>query len=565
MLTALCGHAQQQITRQEAINAAVNTMRYYGKQDITEKSVANVLTLGQGGPTLIYEVHFNSGESVLLSGNRACKPILGYVDGESEKGNTLLNRFEDLPDGMKFFLESYMEQISYCFTNNVDQSYAAEWKALQKFDNTKASYNVAVGPLLTTKWGQSYSNDVVHFDKHAYNHKVEEQHTSCGSTDSHCPAGCVAVALAQIIKKWGKTNDMPGGCYINYPYEWSEMPNELKVPKILNHYYYSDAYKKRRNAVSQLIRDCGILTRVDYCHLNGWYINEPRCSSGTFHTHVLEALEHFGYYHNDIAYKNDYPQQVWEDLLKDDLDKGYPVYYSGNRQNVQYEGHAFVCDGYDNNHLFHFNWGWNSSGGWFTTSPGSQQISFNLVQGAIYNIHPIDDDNCWPNIKFNCDKDFWNNQSFYASNLISNTNNNFIVNWGVDVSLYAKEIVLTSGFHAKSGSKFHAVILPCEQSKSEAVTRGSDMEESTGIIKEQQSSDFTLYPNPTTGLLNIYLGPEQGTIRQVSILNLFAKEVFKSNCVENGAINVVGFPSGIYIVKIISDKGQTYFSKFVKQ
>jgi hypothetical protein len=43
-------------------------------------------------------------------------------------------------------------------------------------------------------------------------------------------------------------------------------------------------------------------------------------------------------------------------LLKTELDAGQPMYYEGTGNG---SGHAFVCDGYDNNNFFHFNWGWD--------------------------------------------------------------------------------------------------------------------------------------------------------------------------------------------------------------
>jgi Peptidase C10 family. len=40
------------------------------------------------------------------------------------------------------------------------------------------------------------------------------------------------------------------------------------------------------------------------------------------------------------------------------LDQGLPLYYSASDDGGA-GGHAFVCDGYDENDYFHFNWGWS--------------------------------------------------------------------------------------------------------------------------------------------------------------------------------------------------------------
>ena len=47
---------------------------------------------------------------------------------------------------------------------------------------------------------------------------------------------------------------------------------------------------------------------------------------------------------------------AWLQMMKQDLDKGMPVYYGGNPASG--DGHAFVCDGYQDSAYFHFNLGW---------------------------------------------------------------------------------------------------------------------------------------------------------------------------------------------------------------
>ena len=63
---------------------------------------------------------------------------------------------------------------------------------------------------------------------------------------------------------------------------------------------------------------------------------------------------------------------------------GWPVYYSGQSPDG---GHAFVCDGYNDANLFHYNWGWGGSGdGWFDFD----NIDYNTSDGAIFNFVPTD-------------------------------------------------------------------------------------------------------------------------------------------------------------------------------
>jgi hypothetical protein len=82
-------------------------------------------------------------------------------------------------------------------------------------------------------------------------------------------------------------------------------------------------------------------------------------------------------------------------MLKDQFDIGWPVYYSGFSNDG---GHAFVCDGYDDNDLFHFNWGWGgSSDGWFVIDEidyaGWAQAIFNYVPEDVYDYMPMQPEN----------------------------------------------------------------------------------------------------------------------------------------------------------------------------
>ena len=70
---------------------------------------------------------------------------------------------------------------------------------------------------------------------------------------------------------------------------------------------------------------------------------------------------------------------------------GWPVYYSGSDVDGN-GGHAFVCDGYDENDLFHFNWGWSGSGdGFFAIDElNVSSYAFNSGQAFIANFVPAE-------------------------------------------------------------------------------------------------------------------------------------------------------------------------------
>ena len=69
----------QQVTQSEAKNAAANIMRYETRNDLYVNSISAVYEKNVNDNTLLYEVVFDDGHIVLLSGNKSCIPVLGMI------------------------------------------------------------------------------------------------------------------------------------------------------------------------------------------------------------------------------------------------------------------------------------------------------------------------------------------------------------------------------------------------------------------------------------------------------------------------------------------------------
>ncbi len=83
----------------------------------------------------------------------------------------------------------------------------------------------------------------------------------------------------------------------------------------------------------------------------------------------------------------DYTNEEWAALIKNEIDHRRPVLYSGIDATA---GHEFVCDGYDTNGYFHFNWGWSGEAdGYFTLSRlNPRGLDFSYSQIVIIGIEP---------------------------------------------------------------------------------------------------------------------------------------------------------------------------------
>ncbi len=579
----------QQVTQQEAVKAAVNTMRYNGRTSMAESSVLSVNTKSRGDTILMYEVIFQSGELVLLSGNKSCLPVLGYcLPSSSSTPQSILNNYPDIPAGLRDMLGEYEEQIVYCFRNNLTSGYSRDWQELQQFETGRAQTSEIVSPLLSTLWGQDESNDYT--DCNAYNYYVPETHKKCTcDIQKKCPTGCVATAMAQIMKYWNYPVFMP--CK-KEQYDWCNMPRLLMNT-------FNPNYMEERNAIARLMRDCGKAVNMVYC--------DGGCGSGARTSAVPNALMSFGY-SDDVSYQTKFFNAAnWLNMLKDDLDAGYPVLYGGVDL-LDLSGHAFVCDGYRDDNTFHFNWGWNGQHNnmWCTLNQlNPNNHSFVSMQEAVFNIHPnLTDDYCDYQLPLDLHYHFYydicgNTTPFPYENvpktftyLISASNNpqypsswRTIPNGATSEYVAHKTVLLRNDFYAEPGCNFYAHIVPCESCNEDRITNDTadvagvgsgDTFDTFTTPKSLETSDtgthigtlLRVYPNPTDDLLFVELSGGAG-IANMALYDLQGRVVgtrfIASATGTSATVNMRDIPAGVYVLRVTDTDGKEYHKKIVRK
>jgi hypothetical protein len=305
----------------------------------------------------IYNINDNEG-FVIVTADDNMPPILGY----STSGGYFN---ENVPPALSEFLENYKMQIVFIIQNKLDapSEIKTEWNDLESNEPVRGTKNLAgVNPLITTKWDQGqYYNDYCPFDQ------TEQKHTY---------VGCVATAMAQIMKYWeypsqgigfhSYVHPDYGTLWANYGGEtfyWAQMPIQVTSTNLI---------------VSSMMYDCGVSVDMDY-GVDG---------SGAYLSSVVDALITYFGYSNSVSYvdKFNFNNSSWTQKLKDELNAGRPIQYRGQGNGA----HSFVCDGYDNNDFFHFNWGWSGQyNGYFSlTSLNPYTYDFTTNQAAIIGIKP---------------------------------------------------------------------------------------------------------------------------------------------------------------------------------
>ena len=310
---------------------------------------------------------------VIIAGDDRVKPILAYSTNGSFD-------FNNISEGFEFMLNSFCHEIQYIRDNNLEATddIKAEWKSVAENGIIKqgSRNRSVVGPLCQTTWNQNWP----------YNSQCPEDEEGSGG---RVYAGCVATAMGQVMKYWNYPDRGTGSHTYNpegyeqqtanfgeTDYHFELMPNDLDSLSTEEDYFY----------IAQFLHHCGIAVDMQYSgHGSGAYSQDVPIALTNyfgFTSEEYETLSFWGF--------NFYTNEQWAQMLKDGgLDEGMPLYYSGSDDNGA-GGHAFVCDGYDENDYFHFNWGWSGrDDAWCPIGAlNTTKYAFNDSNSFIGHIHP---------------------------------------------------------------------------------------------------------------------------------------------------------------------------------
>lgn len=421
-----------------------------------------------------------------------------------------------------------------------------------------------VSPLISTKWGQSTSND--NYDCHAYNYYITETDNDCSCSDKHCPTGCVATAMAQIMNYWKHPVYHPW--YGPNQFDWCNMPNSLIS--------YNTNYEKERNAVAWLMRQCGLKVNMNYC-IDG------ECASGAYISDAKDAFEDYFQYSSDADFQKKFwhNDNTWIGRIKNNLNHEWPILYAGGN-------HAFVCDGYRSDNTFHFNWGWN--GNWNNTWLTINSLSFgihdyNSRQQAVFYIYPANNDNY---CHFSSSLDHYFRLYRYLDTVLTAAPRIFDTLVSVNRSstlnpkyrtvtdsqnieyVAHKKVKLIDGFHAEEGSYFVSYIDECEKCNEDDFyeRRISDTKSfvETEFPLESSNIDNKVYiiPNPNNGSFYVSSSNNEEEITNIRITDVMGRTIYSNNHFNGGEIVLPNAEHGLYYVTVTL-KNKTITGKIIVQ
>lgn len=362
VLLLVCGQATIQAKRISQWQAQQQAYSFWGKQmpmkAKAKSRVVSTASLSTLGNDSYYVFNNDAGGFVIIAGDDAVAPVLGYTSTGAFDAN-------NLPEGLKDLLKSYEQQIAALGKN---------YKA-----NTTSTRAEFTGEKLlnTAKWNQGAP-----FNKYTPNNYV---------------TGCVATAGAIVMKHHGYPAKGVGShsytwngqnltASFEHDYDWANMPVR-----------YTGDNDAAFDGVARLMSDLGIAVNMQYA--NGG-------SASALEDLVTALKKYFGYskYARHLKIE-DLGAEAWNGRLRAEIDANRPVLYAASDANVG--GHSFVIDGYKDE-SFSVNWGWGGyCNGFYRVGALNPEVDgtpqgdqYNSSQAAVFALQPSDGKEVLSNLGF---------------------------------------------------------------------------------------------------------------------------------------------------------------------
>jgi hypothetical protein len=370
-------------SRNEVNRVATNWLRVVLERDgnwggVKNPTIGGIKEYKRGSDTLGYVVSIAPSGYIVISTSKHFSPIKAYsttnnLDPQDDHGMSallgdVLARRRQLLTRRFGSIESAEQQLAHVKTLENNR---AVWSALlTEGDFAPASLRALAqpgsgiaGPLLDTRWHQSSPYNV---------------RNPSGNNCSHTLVGCVATAMAQVMRyycwpphgnnshsyNWDGDESCGGttsgaNLYADFSddYDWVNMPES------------GASTTTQMDAVSELCYEAAVAVEMHFgCCSSGAYFYSPN------HDDAQYALEHYFEYNTAgnrpaLEDRDDYSYLDWWDLIRNEIDHNRPMIYKIEGSSGDFH-HVIVADGYDNRTTIfqvHANYGWSDAhAAWYT-------------------------------------------------------------------------------------------------------------------------------------------------------------------------------------------------------
>lgn len=574
-LMGILGVNAKPVDSQTAGRLAVNFWNTYRPQDV--KPVTSLQTLSFPELQYLYVFANEDAGFVVVAADDQIRPVLGY---------SFVDPFPTrLHSELQYWFSCYEQQIAMALA--VESKADPRWNDLLDGEVPLQPKSLADVPALcNTAWDQGKPYNLLCPYDTNYNDRAV--------------VGCVATAMAQIMKRWNHpscgtgshsyshySDDLPysygvlSADFEHTTYRWEDMPNHVTV-------FVTEAAE---NALSTLSYHCGV-------SVNMMYGTSAVGGSAAYSSDAAQAL--FRYFKYDstliqMRYRSWYGDSEWLAMIDEDLALGRPIYYAGSDPTG---GHAFVLDGSNTDTMYHFNWGWSGYGNGFyymsnlapsaTGAGGNATSTFNLYQCAILGIQPVpehfDTVAVYDTICTNASSYEFHGYSLQVTNLDINLRHldtiflihltkiqpnvaTFSANMGLTGGMEDVEYCSVNGLEmiecpfTKTGSHFIGWSTNKSGTPDTLYQPGNVVfahgnvvyyarwkkNESQGVEAAEQVN-VKIWPNPTTDKIVVSL--DDGQEAQVQVFDAVGRIVEAKKVLGSAQISLMALPNGIYTVQV---------------
>lgn len=356
------------VSRHAARQTAALFAQKKGAQLVGEPRMAPGRTASaQRQPLYVFNMAGDSG-FVIVAGDDKAIPVLGYATHGSYDEALL-------PDNFRYWLEQIAGEIEAIGendeeTDDQDSTHVQEPTGIRE----------KIDPLIKTQWSQGHAQA----GGYIYNMFCPEINGKRALT------GCVATVGAQIMYYYQHPKDsigqVPGyvreGAVVNTSAPLDSTIFKWDLMKLT--YTSADQDSESAKAVAELMLYCGYAANMKY-GLEGSGTNEQILAQN-----MATYFDYDPYTWKAVS-RSRFSVSAWDETIYNELAEGRPVIYGGDSN---LGGHAFLCDGYDGEGFYHFNWGWSGNmDGYFTlcaTNPFDDIANYGYIfnQTAIIGLQP---------------------------------------------------------------------------------------------------------------------------------------------------------------------------------
>ena len=285
--------------------------KFMAKKGVTLAKDNKATTRGESKPYSIYNGENGKGFAIVVNGN-----IVGYSTESTAD-------VDDMPPALESMLDFYAKIPRKGSTRGDGNVYPPGYVPL----NAKP-----IPYMIKTQWGQDYPYNLM----------------TPTINGEHCPAGCSAVALAQLLNYFRhpyvpKVVNTQPSVDMGYGITFEELPPyQFHWDKVLDKYSSEEGVDNEESIkeIATIMKYCGYMLQACYT---------PTCTSAgiAYKEPDNPCLKYFDFYDAYGAFGDEI-----EGELAKHIEMGIPAFCGSN-------GHNFLIDGRDADGLYHFNFGWD--------------------------------------------------------------------------------------------------------------------------------------------------------------------------------------------------------------